>query len=433
MKDKEDFLENLFNPRSIAVVGVSKTPGKAGHEIMNNLVRYGFKGPLYPISHKYAEVQDIRCYRSVLDVTDDIDLAIVSTPEEYIPKVLEELGAKGVRAAVISSGRRWSSLVERVADASRRYGMRVLGPSSLGIYSSKSRLNATPIPLSTEGGGIALISESKTLGISMVNYGLSEGLGFSNIIGTGGKADIDDQSLLDYLSEDDQVRSIVIHLETLRDPKGLTDSLRNALRRKPILVVTGSGEVMRRLEPMKKELPILRDFTVAFDLSLVFTGRRIEGRRALVVTNSSGAANLLMGSLEGFNIELATLSEAFLDDIRMFIPEGSHLRNPLDLTSDASPEIVRGVIEGSNMHGDEFDFILLVYCETNPLETEKLHTMLIELKDLVSKPLIPILLGGDSVKRTVKALRSEGIPSYYSITRAVRASDSMIRRLLASK
>ncbi|MEM3371361.1 MAG: CoA-binding protein [Candidatus Korarchaeum sp.] len=433
MRNKVELIETLFNPKSIAIVGVSKTPGKIGHEIMSNIVKCGFRGPLYPISHKYAEVQDIRCYRSVLDVTDDVDLAILSTPEDYIPKALEELGAKGVKVAVVSSGRRGSPLVGRIADASKRYGMRVLGPSSLGIYYSKSKLNATPIPLSTEGRGVALISESKTLGISMVNYGLSEGIEFSTVIGTGAKADIDDQDLLEYLAEDDQVRSIVIHLETLRDPKAFTESLKNVLKRKPALLVTGSREIIKRLEPMKKELPILKDFTTALDLSAIFADRRIEGRRALIVTNSSGASNLLIGSLEGTSIELAVLSEAFFDDIRMFVPEGSSSGNPLDLTSDASPEIFRGVIEGSNMHSDEFDFILLVYCETNPMELDKLRTMLTELRDLVNKPLIPVLLGGDSVKRTVKELRREGVPSYYSISRTVRALDSTVKHLLASK
>ncbi|MEM1520945.1 MAG: CoA-binding protein [Candidatus Korarchaeum sp.] len=433
MRNKVELIETLFNPKSIAIVGVSKTPGKIGHEIMSNIVKCGFRGPLYPISHKYAEVQDIRCYRSVLDVTDDVDLAILSTPEDYIPKALEELGAKGVKVVVVSSGRRGSPLVGRIADASKRYGMRVLGPSSLGIYYSKSKLNATPIPLSTEGRGVALISESKTLGISMVNYGLSEGIEFSTVIGTGAKADIDEQDLLEYLAEDDQVRSIVIHLETLRDPKAFTESLKNVLKRKPALLVTGSREIIKRLEPMKKELPILKDFTTALDLSAIFTDRRIEGRRALIVTNSSGASNLLIGSLEGTSIELAVLSEAFFDDIRMFVPEGSSSGNPLDLTSDVSPEIFRGVIEGSNMHSDEFDFILLVYCETNPMELDKLRTMLTELRDLVNKPLIPVLLGGDSVKRTVKELRKEGVPSYYSISRTVRALDSTVKHILASK
>lgn len=433
MKNKEESLEILFNPRAIAIVGVSKTPGRIGHEIMSNIVKCGFRGPIYPITHKYAEVQDIRCYRSVLDVTDEVDLAVISTPDEHVPKALEELGAKGVKIAVISSGTRGSPLVRRVAEVSERYGMRVLGPSSLGIYYSKSRLNATPIPISGGGKGVALIAESKTLGISMVNYGISEGVEFSTVIGTGGKADIEDQDLLWYLAEDDQVKAIVIHVETSRDPKAFIDSLKNALKKKPISVVTGSREIVKRLEPMKRELPVLRDFTTALDLSVMFTGMRIMGRRALVVTNSSGAANLFLGSLEGSSIELPQLSEAFLEDIRMFIPEGSSPRNPLDLTHEASPEIFKGVVEGSNPHSDEFDFIVLIYCETNPTEVDKLRTVLTDLRETVSKPLIPVLLGGDSVKKVVRELRKEGMPAYYSIKRTVAASDSAVKYLLASK
>ncbi|RDD53283.1 MAG: hypothetical protein BA066_05200 [Candidatus Korarchaeota archaeon NZ13-K] len=433
MSGRKASLEDLFNPRSVAIVGVSKTPGRIGHEVMSNLVRCGFRGPIYPISHKYAEVQDIRCYRSVLDVADDVDLAFISTPEEYIPKTLEELGAKGVKVAVVSSGRRGGPLVDVIRDASRRHGMRALGPSSLGVYHSGNRLNVTPLPLNAGGGGIALISESKTLGMAAVNHGLSEGLEFSVVVGTGGKADVDDHDILRHLSEDDGVKSIVIQVETLRDPRAFTDSLRESLKRKPVIVITGSREIIKRLEPMRKDLLVLKDFTKALDISSMFTERRVRGRRALILTNSAGAVNLLLGSLEGSGIEIPVLSESFLDDIRIFVPEGSSARNPIDLTSEASPEIFRGVIESSNLHSDEFDLIVVVYCETNPLELEKFRSMISELKDLISKPLIPILLGGDPVKRAVKELRREGIPAYYSITRAAGAMESTVRYFLGLK
>ncbi len=426
MKNTKGNLESLFNPKSIAIVGVSKTPGKLGHEVMNNLLKCGFRGPIYPISHRYSEVQDIRCYKSVLDVTDEIDLAVVSAPESYVPKILEELGAKGVRSAIVLSGRRVSPLREAISEVSRKHGMRILGPSSIGIYYPKHRINASPIPLSGEGRGIALISESKTLGMSMIDFGISEGLEFSAVVGTGGKANIEEQDLLSYLSEDDDTKSIMIHMETLGDQKKFIEAVRDALEKKPIIIVAGSTEIRKKLEPLRKEIPITNDFIVAFDIAAAFLGKEIMGKRALVVSNSSGAGNLLIESLEGTSLEIPDLSDTFIDDTRIFMPEGSFHKNPLDLTPEASPEIFRGILE-SVMNSSEIDLIILIYCGTNPMYLEKLQAMILEMRDLIDKPVIPVFLGGDLSKEVVRKLRRDGIPSYVNIANVGKALDFAAR------
>ncbi len=422
MKNAKENLESLFNPKSIAMVGVSKTPGKLGHEVMNNLLKCGFRGPIYPISHRYSEVQDIRCYRSVLDVTDEIDLAVVSAPESYVPKILEELGAKGVRSAIILSGRRMSPLKEVISEVSRKHGMRILGPSSLGVYYPKHKINASPIPLSGEGRGIALISESKTLGMSMIDFGISEGLEFSAVVGTGGKADVEERDLLNYLSEDDDTRSIMIHMETLGDQKKLIEAIKDALRKKPIIIVTGSSEIRKKLEPLRKEIPITTDFIAAFDIAAAFLGKKITGKRALVISNSSGAGNLLVESLEDTSLEIPPLSDAFIDDTRIFMPEGSRHGNPLDLTPEASPDIFRGILE-SSANSSEIDLIILIYCGMDPENLEKFQTMLLEMSDLTDKPVISVFLGGDLSREVARKLRKEGIPSYVNIANVGKALD----------
>ena len=430
MNGNNEYLEKLFNPNSIAVIGVSKTPGKIGHDVMSNIVGCGFRGPLYPVSHKYAEVQDIRCYKSILDVTDEIDLAVVLSPEDFVPKVLEELGVKGVKVVAVLSGSREGPLKDKIAHISRKYGIRIIGPSSLGIYHSKSRLNATPIALNTGERGVALISESKALGISMVSYGLSEGIGFSAVIGTGGKADIAEQDLLDYLSMEDEVKSILVHIDTLNDPKELIEALRRAVKRKPVAVITGSRGVSKKLESLKKDVPIFSDFVTAFDFSALFTGRGIVGRRTLVITNSRGAENLLMAYLENSPIELPELNKKFVEDVRMFTPDGSSLSNPMNLTSEAGPEIFREVIECANLHGEEFDFILALYCETNRSELEKFGEILIEIKDLTSKPIIPIVIGGEKAREIVKELRRAGISSYYTLEGVGKSLGTLMKYLM---
>jgi acetyl-CoA synthetase (ADP-forming) alpha subunit (EC 6.2.1.13)/branched-chain acyl-CoA synthetase (ADP-forming) alpha subunit (EC 6.2.1.-) len=196
-------MDALFNPRSIAVIGASKTPGKIGHAILTNIVKYGFRGRVYPVNPKYDEIEDLKCYPTVLDIPDEIDLAIIVIPAEQVPKAVGEAGAKGAKVAVvISSGFKEAGradLEESLLEYARKYNIRILGPNIFGLCYTPKRLNATFGPQDVIPGSIALVSQSGALGIALMGWTIVEKVGLSALISLGNKADIDDADLLEWL------------------------------------------------------------------------------------------------------------------------------------------------------------------------------------------------------------------------------------------
>ncbi len=421
------YLSYLFRPRSIAVIGASKTPGKMGYEILTNIVKYGFQGPIFPVNPKYNEIHDIRCYRTVLDITDDIDLAIIASPIEKIPKVLGELGAKGVKTAVIISGKRRNLSSLPIAEYAKKYGIRILGPSSMGIFHVRSKLNATLGPPSVIEGSIGLVTESRTLGMALMGLAKMEGIGLSTVVGLGDKLDINEADILNFLMRDRSTRSIIMHLESISDPSSLINVLKSSISSKPVVILSSASDVREKLKDLNEYVPIVSDIIQALDAALALAGKRIKGSRVLVVTNSGGAGKLIAGISSQTKIELPHPSEDLMDQVRQFVPEGGICSvNPIDITGRAGTDIYRGVLDAS-LSSDDFDGILAIYCETALSDPLRLADMFSELWELYEKPVIPVIIGGERSKEAVLQLRLKGIPAYSSPCRAMRSMDFLVK------
>ncbi len=430
--EDDTYLSYLFRPKSIAVIGVSKTPGKMGYEILTNIVKYGFQGPVFPVNPKYNEIHDIRCYKTVLDITDDIDLAILVSPVERIPKIMSELKAKGVKVAVIVSGRRGNISSLPIAELARKYGIRILGPSSMGIFHSRSKLNATLGPLSVIEGNVGLITESRTLGMALMGLATMEGIGLSTVVGLGDKLDLNESDVLDFLMKDRSTRSIIMHLERISDPESLIDVLEDSITSKPVVILSSERDVREKLESFNGYIPIVDDVEQALDLALIMAGKSIKGDRVLVVTNSGGASKLVIGISNQTKVRLSRPSEDLIDQIRQFVPEGGICSaNPIDLTGKAGTDIYRGVLDVA-LSSDDFNAIIAIYCETALSDPLRLSDMFYELWDLYEKPIIPVMMGGERSREAVLRLRHRGIPAYSSPCRAMRAIDSLVKIFLFS-
>lgn len=426
----DDFLRSLFNPRSIAVIGVSKTPGKMGYEVLTNLVKYGFPGPIFPVNPKYTEIHDIRCYKTVLDITDEIDLAILVSPLERIPKIMGELGAKRVGVVVVISGKRGDPTSLTIFEAARRYGIRILGPSSMGIFYVKSRLNATLGPMDVKEGSIGIVTESRTLGMAMMGLATVEGIGLSAVVGVGDKLDINESDILEFLAGDRTTRSIIMHLEKTSNPKELIEILREVVLRKPVVVLTSMEDVRKDLNELRDLIPMVDDVTQSLDLALALAGKDVEGRKILVVTNSGGAGKLVRGLLTSTGIDLFSPSENLADEIRQFVPEGgTYSSNPIDITGRAGTDVYRGVLEVA-LSSREVDGAMAIYCETALSDPIRFAGMISELWELYKKPVIPVIMGGERSREAILRLRARGVPAYPTPCRAVRAVDSLVRRSL---
>ncbi|MDQ2684870.1 MAG: CoA-binding protein, partial [Thermoproteota archaeon] len=213
----------FFNPNSIAVIGASERPG-VGKAIFSNIIN-GYKGKIYPITPSNPTVFGITAFKSVLDIPEDIDLAVIATPNKIVPQVMEEIGKKKIKGVIIVSAgfkevdESGAKLENQIGEIGKKYGTRIIGPNCLGIMSlaQSSMMNATFLKITPNIGEIALVSQSGAICAATVEDAIAQGIGFSKVISMGNKVDMDENDILELLSEDNETRVIVMYLEDIHD------------------------------------------------------------------------------------------------------------------------------------------------------------------------------------------------------------------------
>ena len=235
----------FFNPQSIAVIGASEKAG-VGKAIFSNIIN-GYKGKIYPITPSNPTVFGINAFKSVIDIPEDIDLAVIATPNKIVPQVMEEIGKKKIKGVIIVSAgfkevdESGAQLEKQIGDIGKQYGIRIIGPNCLGIMSlsQSSMMNATFLKITPEVGGIALVSQSGAICAATVEDAIAQGIGFSKVISMGNKVDMGENDILELLSEDDDTKVIVMYLEDIHDGKRFMQIAKRITKekKKPILVL----------------------------------------------------------------------------------------------------------------------------------------------------------------------------------------------------
>src|SRR5512136_2936020 len=234
-------LEAFTQPKGVAVVGASPSPGKLGHAVLQNVIQYGYTGHIYPINPNAREILGLPAYPSVLDIPGPVDLAIVLVPAKAVPGVLDECGRKGIGGAVVISagfrevGREGRQLEGQLVETARRYGMRVVGPNVLGIIDTVIGLNASFAAGMPRRGKIAFMSQSGALCTSILDLALGQGIGFSRFYSIGNKADINELDLVKAWAEDPETRAIMAYLEGITNGPEFIRVASEVTRRKPLI------------------------------------------------------------------------------------------------------------------------------------------------------------------------------------------------------
>ena len=234
----------FFRPNAVAVVGASRDPGAIGHRILQNLIRDGFRGPIYPVNPKAAEVAGLRAYPSVRDLPAQADLAVIAVPARAVLAAVDDCAARGVRAlAVITAGfaevgGEGVGLQKQLVEKVRGYGMRLVGPNCLGLLNADAqvRLNASFSPIFPPPGRVAMSSQSGAVGLAALGAAARYGLGFSTFVSVGNKADVSGNDLLQYWEEDPDTDVILLYLESFGNPRRFSRIARLVGRRKPVSV-----------------------------------------------------------------------------------------------------------------------------------------------------------------------------------------------------
>jgi len=239
-------LDLFFRPKSVAVVGASPKPEKLGCIVIENLIKMGYPGKIYPVNPNYTEIQGLRAYPSVRDIPRPTDVAIILVPADAVIEVLKELAEKGVKHAVISTGG-FSEVDEEgvkrqreIIEISRRSGIRIIGPNTTGIVSTHDRFSTTFVRGYVRPGTVAYVAQTGIFGgLTSSLISTREYFGISRIIGLGNKVDVDDADALEYLENDPETKVILMYIEGLKESRHFLEVARRVSRKKPILALKG--------------------------------------------------------------------------------------------------------------------------------------------------------------------------------------------------
>ena len=445
-------LKAMLEPKSIAVIGASRTPGKIGYVVLRNIIGYGYSGRVYPINPHANEILGLKAYPSVLEVPDEVDVAVIAIPAQEVPKAIEECGRKGVKVAVvITSG--FSEvgnveLEERIVKIAREYGVRILGPNIFGYAYTPRNINATFGPMEIERGNIALISQSGALGIALMGWTIMNEIGLSALFSIGNMADIDVAELSELLIEDPNTRVIAIYLEGIKPGRGgeFVEKMSKVTREKPVVAVkagrtsrgmravashTGSLAGSDQLyEAAFKQAGIIRAYTVEemFDIARAFAQQPLpRGENTVIITNGGGVGVLATDAAELTGVKLLDPSPQLIEAFKQTMPWFGSPKNPVDLTGQAVVDNYLKALKVA-VESPEVDNIVILYCRTAVLDPRDLAKAIVEFyeENKVEKTTVTSFVGGQDTYDAMRYLNRHSIPSYSSPERAINAISKMI-------
>lgn len=443
-------LHKFFDPEGVAVVGASRTFGKAGNVIVINLLHLGFKGKVYPVNPKADTIVGLQAYPSVSSIPEAVDVAIVATPSVYIPQIMRDIAAKGVKHVIIISagfaegGEEGKLLQEEVLAIAQKAGIRIVGPNTTGIMSTESMFCTSFIPI--EGiprGEAAFVAQTGLfLGVLLETLLSEEHFGISRVAGMGNKLDVEDSEVLEYLLEDEKTKVICFYIEGLKKARRFFEIAKKAT--KPVLVVKagvtdeGSQAAVSHtaslsgndqlFTAMCRQAGIIRagDLEELVEAAKAFLFQPLpKGKRTAVVHYTGAGCVMGADSVVQEGLQLAVLSDKTLQALREITPEWHYLRNPVDLwpsiERSGADVAFKTIVEGL-VNDDGVDCIVVAVGVMRgfPLKWP-------EMEQYYGKKPILVAVEGDREKgyEVIKKLEEEKFPCYKSVQRAIRALSHM--------
>jgi acetyltransferase len=444
-------LSVFFSPKTVAVLGATESAGSMGRTVLWNLVTNPFGGTVFPVNPERTSVLGIKAYPSISAAPEKVELAVIATPPETVPRLITECVDAGVQGAIIVSagfkeiGPDGLRLEEQILENARRGNLRIIGPNCLGVMSPLTGLNATFAVGMARPGNVAFISQSGALCTSVLDWSLREMVGFSCFISIGSMIDVGWGDLIDYLGDDQSTRSIVMYMESIGDARSFLSAAREVALTKPIIVIkagrteaavraaashtgalTGSDEV---LDAAFRRGGVLRVNNISdlFDMAEVLAKQpKPKGPRLAIISNAGGPGVLATDALIRSGGELAGLSQKSLLALDQLLPRHWSHNNPIDILGDASPErYVRSIeIAAKDPNTDGVLVILAPQANTDPTRTAE---QLRPLARLDGKPILASWMGGVEVAAGEAILNRSNIPTFPYPDTAVRAFNYMWR------
>ena len=440
----------FFSPKSIAIIGASEKPG-VGKTIFYNIAKH-FKGKIYPVTPSNPTVGGLTAYKNVLDIPDSIDLAVVAAPSKFTPSVMEEVGKKRIKGAIIVSAgfkevdEAGAKLEREVGEIAKKYGIKVIGPNCLGImsFSKDNIMNSTFLKITPRYGNIALVSQSGAICAATVEDAEAQNIGFSKVISMGNKVDMDESDVLELLAEDEDTRVIVMYLEDIRNARRFMEIAKKitAERKKPIIVLkagrtaegakaaashTGAlGGSDANYEAAFTQSGVIRVDTMGelFDLATAFSKQPLPDGNIVIVSNAGGPAIISTDACSRYGLEMADIS-SIRDEIARVIPAYGSPRNPVDIVGDADYLRFEKVLLLTLAHPN-VGSIVTMCTPSATLNYDGLARILVKMShQFPNKTILASLMGLAEGMENRRIMSEGGIPYYLYSEPAIRTLKSM--------
>ena len=448
--------ESVFlSPKSIAVIGASDKEGSVGRAITSNIMK-GYKGTVFPISPSRDTVFDQKAYKSVLDVPEEIDLAVIITKNTIVPTVLEECGQKKIQGAVVITAgfkevdEEGKKLEQQLKDISKKYNLRIIGPNCLGVMNldPQTMMNSTFLKITPKSGEIALVSQSGAICAALVEDASAQGIGFSAVVSMGNKADMTEIDILKILAEHEQTKVIVMYLEDMGNGqeflKVCKQITKNNAIKKPVLVLKsgrspegakaamshtgalmGSDEIY---DALLKQSGAIRVDTMEelFDYATAFSKQPLPSEGDLViVSNAGGPAIISTDSCSKLGIKMAKIEE-IRSKIDAVIPPWGSSRNPVDIVGDADFNRFENVLNEVLQHKN-VGSVISMCTPSATLDYDKLAEVIVKMSKKYKKTMLASLMGLDEGITNREILAAGDIPYYTYAEGSIRALKAMLR------
>ena len=442
-------VEAFFHPRSVAVIGASRKRGTISGEVLHNILSYEFNGPVYPVNPLSPVVQSVVSYPTVEEIPGPVDLAVIVVPASHVLEVAAQCARKHVRALVVisagfaESGAQGRKLQEDLVRICRDAGMGLIGPNCMGIISTdpQVRLNATFAPVPAPAGGIGFMSQSGGLGLAIMDYAGSLGLGLSTFVSVGNKADISGNDLITYWEKDPATQLILLYLESFGNPRNFSRIARRVARTKPLIVVKSgrSAAGVRATSSHTGALIAASDVTVdalfrhsgvirtdtleeMFDVAALLSSQTApRGKRVAILTNAGGPGILCADACASEGLEVPAFAPETQERLRSLLPAEASIANPVDMIASATPRQYREAMEilGSD---PGIDAIIVIFIPPLITRAEDAASAIVAGARSLngSKPVLTVFMQSRGVPDELRAADIR-VPSYSFPENAARA------------
>lgn len=446
----------FFNPKNVAVVGVSSETRKFGHVIFKNFIESATNINAYPINPKIDKILGYTCYKSILDIPGPIDLVVIALSRKLVLNVMKECVQKKVRGVIIIAGGfseigpDGKKLEEEIKRIGIENNIRIIGPNVIGIFDSFSGVDTLFLPryrlLRPKRGKISFISQSGAFGSALLDFAAAQGVGISKFVSIGNAIDVGAIDVLEYLENDENTNCIMMYLEGImkKEGKDAYKIIKRISLKKPIILLKGgltkqgqkaaashTGSIASQVEILQaifKQTNIIQaeDTLELFDMARILSSSYMpRGNRISIITNAGGFGVLTTDQLSKQGFELANLSIETIEFLKSKMPDEVIVSNPMDLIGDADTARYRlalnKVLEDANV-----DIVILIillslsFVESDIIDV--IHAARVQYK----KPIIVCTIGGEFTQMMVRMMEESEIPTFPDPRRTITAVKALI-------